>query len=990
MIPASKSTAEEVLKIQRVDVLIGLSHQEINSRRQMFGSNILEGEDEESIWWKYVMQFKEPLILMLLGSALLSVLIGQIEDAISIAVAVVIVGTVAFIQEYRSEQTLEALNTLVPHKCSVLRGEVVSTILAEELVPGDIVQLRGGNRVPADARIVHCNGLLLDESAMTGENEPREKTSDPMIEGPDEESGLGRKSNMLLMGTLVSSGSATAVVCSTGLLTEFGKTFQDTKDVEKSRTPLQIMMDELGNKLSMMSFGIIACIGVLGMLQGKSFMSMFNIGVSLAVAAIPEGLPICVTVTLALGVMRMARRNAIVKKLPAVEALGCADVICTDKTGTLTQNRMTVIRVYCPALEDDIVLFDPSGALERDSENKQIKKSLTAVYNGSPVALDARFQCLRELLDVACMCNNAHLNGEEVIGLPTEAALLVAARNLNVMDRRKSVQRLEEIGFTSDSRFMEVKCRQLDSPQLSTFNAAAAAAGSNVKARPGAPSGQPHGSVISYFKGALEVILPPCTWYLSQTGELFPMTAGARERVLHQAEVMATEGLRVLAFSYHEAPHGDPAASGGRNVSNPVHASSVVFCGIVGMMDPLRPGVQDAVHRIQDAGTKLIMITGDSEATAVAIAAKAGILPSDGDSHGRKVISGKEIEDLMRTAASGSASEASASEALLGSVLEHVCVCYRTSPRQKLSIVRALQSKGHVVAMTGDGVNDSPALKAADIGIAMGSGSDVAKEASHMIIVDDDFTTIVNAIEEGKAIFYNIKNFITFQLSTSFAALSLVAVMNLLGRPNPLNPMQILWINIIMDGPPAQSLGVEPVDPAVMMRPPRKKTEDIISRQLLNRVFSSGMLVLIGTLYVFITEMEDGEISRRDTTMTFTTFVAFDMFNALCCRHNSRSVFELAWNSNISFLVACGLSILGQFLVIYFPPLQRVFQTVPLSAMDLLYILGITSSMVVMDTIRKKYFASTFAEGVVGQKHALESGISKKDPWKGSESPLTV
>lgn len=866
---------------------------------------------------------------------------------------------------------MQALNTLVPHKCNVVRGEQLSTILAEDLVPGDVIKLRGGDRVPADARIVQCNGLLVDESAMTGENEPKEKTADPMMDAPDEESGMKEKSNMLLMGTLVSSGSATAVVYTTGLLTEFGKTFQDTKDVEKARTPLQIMMDELGNKLSMISFGIIICIGILGMLQGKSFMNMFNIGVSLAVAAIPEGLPICVTVTLALGVMRMAKRNAIVKKLPAVEALGCADVICTDKTGTLTQNKMTVIRVYCPALEDDIVLFDQTSAIQRDN-NHRVKKDHTATYNGIAIAPnDVRFQCLRELLDVGCVCNNANLRGGEAIGLPTEAALLIAARNLNVVDRRKALHRLDETGFTSESRFMEVRCRQGDSPQLSTFKT-----GIEAKNEELSPSQQPHGTIISYFKGALEVILPPCTCYLSQTGDIFPMTAGARERVMHQAEVMAAEGLRVLAFSYHESPHSKAASS------TPRHGASVIFCGIVGMMDPLRPGVLDAVHRIQDAGTKLIMITGDAEATAVAIARNAGILqgiPGRTGGSYREVISGREIEELLR-------GSPNSSNAALGSVLENVCVCYRTSPRQKLSIVRALQSKGHVVGMTGDGVNDSPALKAADIGIAMGSGTDVAKEASHMIIVDDDFSTIVNAIEEGKAIFYNIKNFITFQLSTSFAALSLVAVMNLMGRPNPLNPMQILWINIIMDGPPAQSLGVEAVDSSVMMRPPRKKSEDIISRQLLNRVFTSGLLVLVGTLYVFITEMEDGEISRRDTTMTFTTFVVFDMFNALCCRHNSRPVYELSWNSNPSFLIAVGLSIIGQFLVVYFPPLQNVFQTVPLSMGDLCYILAISSSIVILDTIRKKYFLSTFSE-MSHNKYPLESGSNKKDK---SESALTV
>jgi Ca2+-transporting ATPase len=431
---------------------------------------------------------------------------------------------------------------------------------------------------------------------------------------------------------------------------------------------------------------------------------------------------------------------------------------------------------------------------------------------------------------------------------------------------------------------------------------------------------------------------------------------------------MAADGLRVLALSYHEIPRNGSSGSSG-------HALNAVFCGIVGIMDPLRPSVVSAVHRIKDAGTKLIMITGDAEATAVVIARSAGILhglPSK--ESGQQIISGREIEELLRNA--GNSGDAAA-ESLLGSVLENVCVCYRTSPRQKLSLVRALQSKGRVVGMTGDGVNDAPALKAADIGIAMGSGTDVAKEASHMIIVDNDFSTIVNAIEEGKSIFYNIKNFITFQLSTSFAALSLIAVMNVIGRPNPLNPMQILWINIIMDGPPAQSLGVEVVDASVMARPPRKKSDNIITRPLLNRVITSGLLVLAGTFYVFITEMEDGEISRRDTTMTFTTFVVFDLFNALCCRHNSKTVFELSWNSNTSFLVACTLSTMGQLAVIYLPPLQRVFQTVSLSPADLLYIVLIASSMVVLDTVRKRYFPATFAEVFVD--HRDHAAANKKD-----------
>jgi Ca2+-transporting ATPase len=435
-----------------------------------------------------------------------------------------------------------------------------------------------------------------------------------------------------------------------------------------------------------------------------------------------------------------------------------------------------------------------------------------------------------------------------------------------------------------------------------------------------------------YIKGALEVVLPQCMTYSGQNGELLQLTASAQERVQQQSQEMARDGLRVLAVACGSV------------------GCAFTLCGVVGLMDPLREGVVEAVHRIQDSGAKVMMITGDAQLTAISIARHAGIYEPG---FNKRVISGREIEELLR-----------GGEDALAQVIEDVAICYRTSPRQKLSIVRALQSRGHVVAMTGDGVNDAPALKAADIGVAVGSGTDVAKEAAAMVILDDNFATIVNAIEEGKSIFFNIKNFLTFQLSTSVAALSLVAVNNIMGRPNPLNPMQILWINIIMDGPLAQSLGVEQVDPSVMQRPPRKRTDDIITRPLIMRVLTSGVLILLGTIYVFIHEMEDedGAISARDLTMTFTTFVMFDMFNSLACRHNHKSVFELQWNSNGAYLLAMLFSLSGQLLVVYFPPLQAVFRTVSLSVNDMVFIVSLSSSMILLDTVRKKYLMKYFAE----------------------------
>lgn len=858
------------------------------------------------------------MILLLLGSALLSSFVGEYEDAFSIGAAVLIVGTVASYQEYKSEQSLEALQNLVPHRCTVVRNGKTFIMLAEELVPGDIVRISHGDRVPADLRLINCVNLEVDESSLTGEVDPKQKQESPLSNLP-ERCDVSQLTNIGFMGTLVCSGNALGVVIATGSKTEFGKTFEEMKDIETRRTPLQVKMDELGKRLSVFSIGIILCIGAVGILQGKSFMAMFNIGVSLAVAAIPEGLPICVAVTLALGVMRMAKKNAIVKQLPAVEALGCADVICTDKTGTLTENKMTVINAFSPAMED-FARFCHTSSDDHDFRMHDKGPEIRYLENEIDIS---RMPHLLQLFDCLTLCNNAVINQGNCVGQPTEIALLKAASALGVRDRRSVLERSQEVAFTSESKVMQVNYRIENEGKGATEH--------------------------MFVKGALEVVLPQCVTFVNNGGELALLTQATLSKIHEHADIMAHDGLRVLA-----------AACGSKQ-------NQLTFCGLVGLCDPLREGVVEAVRRMKVSGARVIMITGDSESTARSIGKMAGILDA---SACHRVISGAEIEELMR----GSESE-------LGVMIENVSICYRTAPRQKLGIVRALQSRGHVVAMTGDGVNDAPALKAADIGVAMGSGTDVAKEASAMVITDDNFATIVGAIEEGKSIFSNIKHFITFQLSTSVAALSLVAINNLVGRPNPLNPMQILWINIIMDGPLAQSLGVELVDPQVMQRPPRNRQEDIISRPLMLRVLSSGLLILVGTLFVFIHEMDEidhsgsversdhpmdaimeKQISARDLTMTFTTFVMFDMFNAWTCRHNNKCFWEVAWNSNPAFLAAIAFSVGGQLGVIYLPPLQSVFRTVSLSAMDLGLVLLLASTMLVLDTIRKRCFAKIFTE----------------------------
>eukprot|EP01040_Poterioochromonas_malhamensis_P012300 gene12300-13453_t len=863
----SKVTAREVLENFQSDSEYGLSNAAISSLKKIHGTNKIAEEEKEHILLRYVEHFKDPLILLLLGSAVLSILVGQYEDAFSIAAAVVIVGSVAFYQEYKSEESLEALNNLVPPTCNVLRNGNLINILAEEVVPGDILRLHAGDRVAADARIVQCSSFSIDESALTGEVEPREKTTDPLPDLPDN-AELTEYHNIIFMGTLVCSGHATCVVVATGLETEFGKTSQEMKDIESRRSPLQTKMDDLGKRLSILSMGIIVIIGIIGILKGKSFLAMFNIGVSLAVAAIPEGLPICVTVTLALGVMRMAKKNAIIKKLPAVEALGCANFICTDKTGTLTENKMTVMKAFCPVLEDALqfyygdnktidllrrtesgkyttattssIIASQSSGMSSSSKNSHNTSIFELRYNGNPVD-PGRFTSLQSLFDAACLCNNAVITNPSInafTGQPTEGALLFAAQRLGLPDRRNRLKRVKEVNFSSETKYMEVTYTNSDEGSDSI--------GSQT----------PRGSQkeVNYLKGALEVILPQCVTYLGGNGELLLLSSLVIERIQSQSEEMAREGLRVIAVAYG------------------TKQNQLTFCGIIGLMDPLRFGVIEAVHRIQDSGAKVMMITGDAETTAKAIGQLAGIY----DPVSSKILSGKEIEEFMKTG-----------EDALASIISDVSICYRTSPRHKL-----------------------------------------------------------------------------FILSTSIAALSLVALNNLVGRPNPLNPMQILWINIIMDGPLAQSLGVEIVDPSIMRRPPRKRHDDIITKPLLYRVITSGILILIGTMYVFIHEMEDGEISSRDLTMTFTTFVMFDMFNAYACRHNSRSFFEIHWNSNHAFLVAATFSLTGQALVVYFPPLQKVFRTVTLSFMDIFFVVILASTMLLLDYIRKRYFSDIFTEKV--------------------------
>ncbi|GMT29027.1 hypothetical protein PFISCL1PPCAC_20324 [Pristionchus fissidentatus] len=891
---AAERSVEDVCAILRADASSGLSSAEASRRRQFHGYNEFEAPEEEPLWKKYAEQFKNPLIALLLCSALVSILMKQFDDAISITIAVVIVVTVGFVQEYRSEKTLEQLGKLVPPACTVIRDGREAHMLARELIPGDLVLLHTGDRVPADLRLVYAVDLQLDESSLTGETEPKRKQIEAIpvgsgrgMGGEKDASPMGgghvdHLHSVVFMGTLVCSGHGKGVVISTATNSQFGDVYKLLQAEESPKTPLQKSMDQLGTQLSIYSFGIIGFIFVVGLVQGRNVLDMFTIGVSLAVAAIPEGLPIVVAVTLAIGVIRMAGRRAVVKKMPAVETLGCVTVICSDKTGTLTKNEMTATVVVTPEGERAEV----TGIGYSSAEG-------ICTFRGKSV-LGHSHPAIGQIIEVGCVCNNAKVDGETVIGQPTEGALIVLARKTHLEDARARFRRLQEIPFTTETKWMAVLAETV----------------------PGDAN-----SRAFFVKGAVDRVLEKCEYYLKDGIRPVPLDDQTRRVILDEARAIAIGGLRVLGLA--------------RGTS----LNTLVFVGCIGMLDPPRPGADEAIAAVKSSGVDVKLITGDSMETAQSIGSRLGIFSPSTDT----CLSGHEVDRM--------------SENELELVIRSVTVFYRASPRHKLKIIKALQNMGEVVAMTGDGVNDAAALKKADIGVAMGKcGTDVCKEAADMILCDDDFSTLKEAIEEGKGIYHNITNFVRFQLSTSVAALSLIAASTIFHFENPLNAMQILWINIIMDGPPAQSLGVEPVDGDIIRQPPRNTRTPMLNKKLVMQILSSAVIIVAGTLWVFYKEMSaDNKITPRDTTMTFTCFVLFDMWNALSCRSATKSIFEIGLLRNRAFCISVSASLLCQLAVIYWTPLQHVFQTEALSILDLVFLTALSSTVFLFNEGRKLY-----------------------------------
>ncbi len=844
----------------------GLSLGEV-SKRQAEYSNVLEQGPGLNPLKIFFNQFTDTMVLVLLGATVISGIVGDLADAITIMAIVIVNAVLGFVQEFRAERSLDEIKKLASPHATVLRAGIKSKILAQDLVPGDIVFVEAGDKVPADLRLLETFSLSIDEATLTGESIPVEKDAQIIY---DHEVPIAEQKNLAFMGTAVTRGRAAALVVHTGMDTIMGQIAQMMKETEPDLTPLQMKLDQLGKILIVICLAVCTLVAVMGVLRGESVLTMLMAGISLAVAAIPEGLPAIVTVVLALGIQRMAKRNAIIRKLPAVETLGCTTVICSDKTGTLTQNKMTVIRI---GSFDTTVDMESTGYV---GSGKFLNKKTDLAKN----------KALSLTIENAYHCNNATVNDKgDNQGDPTEIALLIMAKKAGLKSEDK---RVREIPFDSTRKKMSVV----------------------VKIK---------NEYFVFVKGALDMLVDSCTSIIKQN-KVVPLNKADKEHLFKTQEEWANDALRVLGFAYrklssHEALH----------LSDDLLESHLTLTGICGMIDPPREGVESSVAECIGAGIVPVMITGDHPTTARAIANSIGI------SKGDRVITGIEIDTM------------SDQELYKGAISDRVFA--RVSPQHKNRIVNVLKAKNEVVAMTGDGVNDAPAVKSADIGIAMGiTGTEVTKEASAMILADDDFSTIVKAVYEGRAIYDNIRKFIRYLLGCNIGEVLVMFLASLFGMPLPLLPIQILWVNLVTDGLPAMALGLEPPEPGIMDRKPRPKTEGIFARKLGWIIMSRGLYIGVITLAAFTVGLvftrlhgfDDYTVAR---TMALTTLVFCQLFYVFECRSERHSPFDLGFFTNKFLLLAVLISVVMQLAVIYTPFLQNVFKTTPLEGWQWVIIL---------------------------------------------------
>jgi P-type Ca2+ transporter type 2C len=857
---------DEVIQELQVNALQGLTSEEAKERLAKHGENKLASKKSKSLIQLFFAQLNDAMIYILLGAALISGVLGEISDAIIIALVILINAIVGLIQESKAEKALEALKQLTTPKAIVKRDGELKEIPSEEVVPGDLVVIDAGRYVPCDLRLIETANLQIEESALTGESVPVDKNSNLVLEVTD--TPLGDQKNMAFMSTLATYGRGVGVAVGTGMSTEIGKIAKMLEEDGTEQTPLQKKLAELGKTLGFAALGICAVMFIVGVIQGRPLFEMFLTAISLAVAAIPEGLPAIVTIVLAMGVQRMIKENAIVRKLPAVETLGSVNIICSDKTGTLTQNKMTIVKFYTDNS------FGELSSLNMDEPEHRL------------------------LLENLVLCNDSTYSEESKTGDPTEIAMLEAGVKFNIFKNTLEQQhpRINEVPFESDRKLMSTVNKYDDSYYVMT-------------------------------KGATDNLLKRCT-NVYKNGEIVPLTQQIINDIMEKANSMSDDALRVLGAAYKkiDSPH----------IAIDIIETDLTFIGLVGMIDPPRLEVKGSIALCKESGIKTIMITGDHKNTAFAIAKELGI--ADDPS---QAIFGAELDKL--------------SEEELNSRIDNLRVFARVSPEHKVKIVKAFKARGNIVSMTGDGVNDAPSLKAADIGVAMGiTGTDVAKGASDMVLTDDNFKTIVSAIEEGRNIFNNIKKSIIFLLSCNAGEIIALFVAILLGWASPLRPIHLLWVNLVTDTLPALSLGVDPGDPNVMEEKPRNPKHSLFAggsgmSLILNGILIGGLTlaafvigarVYTGTtsLFPIFPENISEDALTHAQTMAFVVLSVSQLIHSLNMRHPSKSIFQIGLFTNKWLIASLLFGIFLQDVVITVPFLRDVFKVFDLNTKDWMFV----------------------------------------------------
>ncbi|MDD4681940.1 MAG: cation-translocating P-type ATPase [Eubacteriales bacterium] len=886
-------SVEETGSLLETNIESGLNSKEVSRRLERYGANELAEKKQISMAQKIIAQFKDVMVLILIAASVLSAFLGDYIEAAVILAIVVINAVLGLVQEGRAEKALEALKKMSSPQAKVKRDGAINQVDSSQIVLGDIVVIEAGDLVPADIRLVESQSLKAEEASLTGESLAVEKQAAELLQ---EDAGIGDRSNMLFMGTAITYGRGVGIVCATGSATEIGKISDKLQEIEDDPTPLQVSLNQLGKWLGIIC--VVVCVVILaqGILLGGDAAEMIMTAISLAVAAIPEGLPAVVTIVLALGMKRMAERNAIVKRLLAVETLGCVDIICTDKTGTLTQNEMTVTELYIYgntyevsgsgySSEGEIVESDADGINETGASNRA--QEISEVEDSD----------LSTMLKIALLCNEAVITEEEsgdnkVIGDPTEGALLVVAAKSG-LDRKKVQKKYPRVAdwpFDSERKMM------------TSFNERFI-----------------DGKIHALTKGAPDIIIDKCSRILID-GSVQELDAEAKEEILRANADMAGRALRVLAFSYAFFDR-DQELQG---------ENDMIFVGLSGMIDPGRPEARDAVSLCRQAGIKPVMITGDYPDTAAAIAADLGLVHS-----GDGVMTGAEVEKMT--------------EHELKLAVEHTSVYARVSPEHKVKIVTALRNNGHIASMTGDGVNDAMALKSADIGVAMGiTGTEVAKSTADMILTDDNFATIVDAVREGRIIYSNIRKFVGFLLSCNVGEILIIALTSLILGPKniPLLPIQLLWLNLITDSFPALALGQEKGEPDIMKQNPRSPKEPILNRDMIFVIATQSIAIFISVFVSFIIGKNNADTAENVLTMgrtyAFTTLILAELFRSFSARSEKISVFRLGLLTNKTLVKAFVFSVFMLIAVVYVPILQPLFSTLALGIMDWLIILPLS------------------------------------------------